>query len=120
MPRFTLLIGVVLIVLGLAAYFGSGRSSWTALIPSIIGVLLAFLGAVAANATRRKAAMHAAVGVAMVAFLASIRGLPAFLQMLSGNEVERPTAAVVQVVTAVLCFLLVAGGVRSFARARMR
>ena len=118
MARFTLAVGVILVVLGLGAYFGTGQTSFTALIPSVFGLLLVIFGAMAQNPERRKMAMHIAVAVAMIAFLGSIRGLPAFLQLLGGNEVERPTAAVVQVVTALLGFLVVAGGVRSFVQAR--
>lgn len=41
--------GVVMIVLGLAAYFLTGRSSVTAMIPSFFGVALVALGAAAAK-----------------------------------------------------------------------
>ena len=118
MAQFTLVVGLILVVLGLGAYFGTGRTSATALIPSMVGLLLAIFGAMARNPARRKTAMHIAVAVALIAFLGSIRGLPALMSLLSGSEVERPVAAVVQVITALLTLLVVAGGVRSFVQAR--
>ncbi|MBD3160514.1 MAG: hypothetical protein GF346_00210 [Candidatus Eisenbacteria bacterium] len=118
MAGFTLTIGVVLIVLGVGSYLGTGRESATALIPSAIGLVLAILGGIARNPDRSKPAMHIAVGVAMVAFLGTIRGVPPFLRLMAGEEVDRPVAAVFQVITAVLTLLIVAGGVRSFVRAR--
>lgn len=42
-------VGVVMIVLGVAAYFLTGRSSVTAMIPSFFGVALVVCGAAAAK-----------------------------------------------------------------------
>ncbi len=47
MAKITFGLGLVLIVLGLGAYFGTGRESLTALIPAFFGLPLALLGVVA-------------------------------------------------------------------------
>ena len=46
MPRTIFVFAVIFILLGIGAYFGTGAQSWTALIPAILGVLLAGAGAI--------------------------------------------------------------------------
>ncbi len=61
-----ILFGVLLTLLGLAAYFLTGASSPTALIPAAFGFLLLALGLLARSEPMRKHAMHAAATVALV------------------------------------------------------
>jgi hypothetical protein len=116
----TIAFGVVLIVLGVAGYFGSGAVSVTALIPAIFGVVLAALGVVARNEAMRKHAMHGAVLVGLLGFLGSARGLLRLPALMSGGEVARPAAVIAQSVMAILMLLFVALCVRSFINARVR
>jgi len=118
MPRLSLIIGSFLTLLAVVSYVVSGGASWTALIPSFVGVPLIVLGVVARNASARKHAMHAAVGLAMVGFLGSIRALADFVRVLNGVQVERPGAVVAQILMALACFTFVALGVKSFVDAR--
>jgi hypothetical protein len=112
-------IGLALVVIGLVAYVGSGTASVTALVPSFLGVILAALGGFAmARPAARRHAMHAAAAVALLGFLGSLQGLPAFVALLGGAVVERPWAAVAQTITAVLSAVFVAAAVSSFVRAR--
>ena len=79
MARITIGVGVVLIALGLIGYFPD-QASWTALIPAIFGVILAILGGVAMQPNLRKHAMHVAVMVGLIGFLAGVgRGVPVAL-----------------------------------------
>jgi hypothetical protein len=114
----TIAFGVVLIVLGMAGYAGSGGASVTALIPAIFGVVLAALGALARNEGMRKHAMHGAVLVGLLGFLGSARGLLQLPALMSGGEVARPTAVIAQSVMAILMLLFVVLCVRSFISAR--
>lgn len=114
----TIAFGVVLIVLGVAGYLGSGGVSVTALIPAIFGVVLAALGALARNEAMRKHAMHGAVLVGLLGFLGSARGLLQLPALMSGGEVARPTAVAAQSVMAILMLLFVVLCVRSFIAAR--
>jgi hypothetical protein len=116
----TIAFGVVLIVLGVAGYTGSGGASVTALIPAIFGVVLAILGAIARNEGLRKHAMHGAVLVGLLGFLGSASGLLKLPALLSGGEVARPTAVIAQSVMAILMLLFVGLCVRSFINARVR
>jgi hypothetical protein len=114
----TIAFGVVLIVLGVAGYIGSGGASFTALIPAIFGVLLAGLGALARNEAMRKHAMHGAVLIGLLGFLGSARGLLQLPALISGGDVARPTAVIAQSVMAILMLLFVVLCVRSFISAR--
>jgi len=116
----TIGFGVVLILLGLGGYFGSGMVSLTALIPAVFGLLLAVLGAMARDEKRRKMAMHIAVMVGLLGFVGTVSGLLKLPTLLSGGEVARPTAVAVQSIMAVLMAVYVGLCVKSFIDARRR
>lgn len=110
--------GVVLIVLGIAGYFGSGMVSMTALIPAAFGLVLLVLGVIARDPEKRKHAMHIAAMVGVLGFLGSARGLGKLIPLLSGQPVERPGAVIAQSVMAILMLIFTWLCVRSFINAR--
>ena len=69
MANVGIVVGIVLVVLGVGAYFGTGGQSVTALIPSFLGVPLAALGLMGRDERRLKMAMHVSVVLAFVGFL---------------------------------------------------
>ena len=75
MANVAMSFGVVLIVLGIAGYFGSGMISWTALIPAAFGLVLLGLGVIARDPRKSKHAMHVAAMIGVLGFLGSARGL---------------------------------------------
>jgi hypothetical protein len=115
MPGTTRLFAIILILLGVASYSLTGRTSVTALIPAFFGAVLLVCAIVArANEGARKHAMHAAVAVGLVGALAALaRGLPAAL----GGDASRP-AVMSQLAMGVLLLIYVALGVQSFIAAR--
>ena len=115
MPSTTRLFGLILIVLGVASYQLTGRTSLTAMIPAFFGVVLVILAIVARSSeSARKHAMHAAVALGLVGALAALaRGLPAAL----GGDVARP-AVMSQLAMGILLLIYVALGVQSFIAAR--
>ena len=118
MAKITIGIGCVLIALGVGSYFGTGRTSMTALIPAFVGLPLALLGVVALNDRRRKYAMHAAAGVGLLGFLGASRGFAKLPALLTGGEVEKPVAAYMQIAMSLVCLVFLVLCVRSFIRAR--
>jgi len=116
-PSTTIALGVVLVILGLGGYFLTGGVSLTALIPAAFGVLLALAGLLARDERKRKHAMHAAVVVALLGFLGSVRGLLQIGGVFDGTA-ARPAAVVAQTVMALLTLGYIAIAVRSFVRAR--
>jgi predicted MFS family arabinose efflux permease len=115
MPSTTRLFGLILIVLGVASYQLTGRTSLTAMIPAFFGVVLLVCAFVARSSeAARKHAMHAAVAVGLLGALAALaRGVPAAL----GGDAARP-AVMSQLAMGVLLLIYVALGVQSFIAAR--
>jgi hypothetical protein len=115
MPGTTRLFGIILILLGIASYTLTGRTSVTALIPAFFGVVLVACAFIARSSdAARRHAMHAAVAVGLIGALASLaRGVPAAL----AGDAARP-AVMSQLVMGVLLLVYVALGVQSFIAAR--
>jgi hypothetical protein len=118
MTGVSITFGLILIVLGLGAYFGTGQESITALIPAFLGAPLAVLGILGRDTKRLKVTMHIATGLAMVGLLGSVRGLPGLMTMVRGQEVDRPAAAIVQSATALICLIFLVLAFKSFGDAR--
>ena len=117
MPSITIVLGAVLIILGLAGYFLTGTASLTALIPSAFGLLIALAGLLARDERKRKHAMHAAVAVALLGFLGSVRGLLQLGTLFAGTA-ARPAAVLAQTIMALLTLGYIVLAVRSFIKAR--
>lgn len=117
MASITIALGVALVILGLAGYFLTGAVSLTALIPVPFGLLIAVAGLMARDERKRKHAMHAAVLVALLGFLGSIRGLLQIGAVFAGTA-ARPAAVIAQALMAVLTLGYIVLAVRSFVQAR--
>jgi uncharacterized membrane protein (UPF0136 family) len=80
MVKVTIVFGILLIILGLVGYFGTGSKAPTALIPTWFGLTLGVGGALAIspNPTRRKIFMHVNVTIGLIgcvgAFIVAIQG----------------------------------------------
>jgi len=118
MAKIAIGLGLVLIVLGLGSYFGTGSEHFTALIPALFGVPLLALGLVALKESMRKLAMHVAVVIGLLGFVGTVRGLMKLPVLLTGGELDQPAAVVVQAAMAIVCLLFVVLCVRSFIKAR--
>ncbi|MGQ9547699.1 MAG: hypothetical protein ACUVSY_01980 [Roseiflexus sp.] len=113
MPRITIGAGVMLTLLALLTYFGTGMSSITALIPAFFGVPLILLGWLAHNGQRRKTMMHIAIALGALGFIAPMSRI---VPSLGSLELNVATGA--NIVMAIICGIYVALGVRSFIEAR--
>ena len=106
---------MILIVLGVASYQLTGRTSLTAMIPAFFGVVLVVCAFVARSSeSARRHAMHAAVAIGLIGAIASLaRAIPSVL----AGEITRP-AVMSQIAMGVLLLIYVALGVQSFIAAR--
>lgn len=119
MPKISKIIGIVLILLGLISYFGTGSVSFTALIPSFFGLVFYGLGYLGDRSEEmRKHAMHAALLLAIFGLAGSFGGLMSIFRGLSGETIDNPAAAWAQAFMAILCLYFLIMGVRSFIDAR--
>ncbi|HOZ59421.1 MAG TPA: hypothetical protein PKY70_14660 [Nakamurella multipartita] len=117
MTTITLAAGAVLTVLGIAGYALSGAASLTALIPALVGVLLAICGVLARQEKLRRHAIHAALAVALLGALGSLMNVVKIGQVFAGTA-QRPTAIVVSTIMFLILAAYLAVGVRSFVAAR--
>ncbi|MBN1447697.1 MAG: hypothetical protein JXA28_07180 [Bacteroidetes bacterium] len=111
-------LGVILTLLGVIGYAVSGGESVTALIPAFFGIPILGLGIAARKESLRKHMMHAITLLALIGFAGSVRGLSSLLNMLSGVDVARPLATVMQSIMALLTLGFVILAVKSFIDAR--
>lgn len=114
MAKISVWTGFVLVVVGVVGYIGSGAESLTALLPAVIGVVLAVAGFLAADERRRMMAMHIA---ALVALLGIIGSVPRLISSLGDDDPSGWAVASLSVTTVVLVVFL-ALAVRSFIAAR--
>jgi hypothetical protein len=115
MPRNTLIVGGILVVLGVVSYVATAFASWTALIPSILGVVLVICGLVALH--KPMLGVHAALVVALLGLAGTLMNVLKLGEVFAGTA-ERPLAVVVSAITFVLLLIYIALGVRSFIAAR--
>ena len=113
MAATTIVIGDVLVLLGVIPYGMSGAK--TALIPAYVGALLVVLGFVARSPAARKHAMHVAVIVGLLGFLAAALRL---ISSLAKGQTPAPLAAFSLIGMALLTGVFVVLCVGSFINAR--
>jgi hypothetical protein len=118
MASLTLWLGVILTILGIAGYTASGAESFTALIPSMFGIVFILLGLLGRKETLRKHMMHAAAVLALLGFAGSVSGLGKLFSMLGGADIARPLAVIMQSSMAVLTLAFVILAIKSFIDAR--
>jgi hypothetical protein len=109
--KLTIAFGGVLVILGLVCFGMTGMEHKTALIPTVVGAILEPAGLIAlVKPNLRMHAMHAAVLVGLLGFIAGIGGLIA----------RRPSgiALVEMLALTGICGLYVALCVMSFIQAR--
>ena len=101
MARYTLITGLLLVLLGLYGYFS--YNTITVLIPAFIGTLIALFGFMAFNEKRKRLFIHIAIVVVVVGLSASAKSLPSIpglidcfnnpaLDIVSCPKFQRPLA----------------------------
>ena len=115
MPRTAIFFGVLLMALGLGDYYGATEATWTVVIPAVLGLVILCLG-VAALLKRswHRSAMHAAVIVGLVGFVATMHALYDF-----GKVILQNPPLLAKSTMALLCGLFVILSVKSFLTARL-
>lgn len=117
LTTITLAVGAVLTGLGIAGYALTGATSLTALIPSLVGVLILACGVIARREKLRRHAIHAALAIALLGALGSLMNVAKIGQVLAGTA-ERPAAVVVSTVMFIVLVAYIGLGVGSFIAAR--
>jgi hypothetical protein len=118
MTAVTLIVGAALTLTGIIAYVVSDAASATALIPSVVGVLILLCGLLALRGgALRKHALHAALVIALLGALGSLMNVVQIGDLIDGTA-ERPAAIVTSIIMFVVLVGYLALGIRSFVNAR--
>ena len=117
MVQTTIATGIALIVLGLGGYGLTGASSLTALIPAAFGLLFVAAGLLARHDRLRTQALHAALIVALLGLLGSVRGLFRIADVFHPIS-TRPTAIIAQAIMALVTLGYLMLSLRAFVQAR--
>jgi hypothetical protein len=111
---FTVRIGVLLVVLGVASYVTTGAASVTALIPAVVGAALAACGLSATRSTaRRPTALRVAVAIAGLGLMATASSLWGLAAVLASGGAARP-AAIARASMALILLVYLAFATRAF------
>lgn len=122
MAKVTIVFAVLLIILGLVGYLGTGSQHPTALIPTWFGLALGIFGflAISPSESRRKIFMHISVTIGLVGFLgAGIRAVQEYVHAGAKGASPDPIAVSAQIAMAGLLLIYVILCVRSFVNARL-
>ena len=96
MPQVTIAYALILIIGGICGYFYFDRASLTILIPTWFGLVVLLAGVVALKESFLKHAMHFAAMLGILGVLASAKGAMQLPTLMSGGEVLRPNAVIMQ------------------------
>jgi uncharacterized membrane protein len=121
LAKLTLVLALLLVILGLAGYIGTGSLHPTALIPMWIGLVLGLCGflAISPNEGRRKLFMHINVTVALLGFIgATVEAIRGYVHATSLGLPPDQIALASKVTLAGLLLIYVILCVRSFIAAR--
>ena len=121
MAKVTLVFAVLLIALGLAGFFGTGHTHYTALIPAWIGLALGIGGwlAISPDERRRRLFMHINVALGALGFLGAVgSAIDGYGKARSAGIEFDHTAMAYKLAMAALLFIYVNLCVRSFIEAR--
>jgi hypothetical protein len=115
--KVTLVFAVLLVVLGLVGFIGTGSEHLTALIPTWVGLALGVFGflAISPSERRRKLFMHINVTIGLVGFVGVFFEI---LRSLTSSKEIDGTALMAKTTMAWLLLIYVILCVRSFVAAR--
>ena len=122
MAKLTIGFGILLILLGIIGFIGTGSAHPTALIPTGIGLLFVLFGfmALTENSKKRMLWMHISVTVALLVFLGMIPAMFHVIQYSRGAYLSHDAAVAAEdkAVLGLFSLIYVLFCVRSFINAR--
>lgn len=117
MPLKGMITGSTLILLGLIGYFGGGRTSLTALIPSLFGLLIFLSSLFAQKPKYLKLGSSLASSLGLLGFLVPLRRL---LPQISQGEFELGFAPIAMILMVAICGVFTFSCIRAFRAVRLK
>ena len=124
MASITVAVGIILTILGAAAYSlfptPDHPPHFTSLIPSVLGILILLMGIMSRQEAKRKQATHGALGLALLGMLGSLGGLQYWPKMMTSGALEpwQMKAGGEMLLMFFVCGAYLVVGGNSFVRAR--
>lgn len=119
MSAISIIFGILLNVVGLIGFFGTGAAHPTSLIPCGLGLLLVICGLLARIEKIRMHVMHVAVLVGLLGFGATVSAYGMLLAVLKQTAGDKTNSSIAKMATALICGLYVARCIQSFVQARL-
>ena len=116
MGPIAIVVGIILVLVGVGGYLAT-MTSFTALIPAALGLVLIILGFLARKENLRKHVMHGAVLVGLIGLLG---GGWRIVKALSSDAAVSPIGLGMNIAMAVICAVFVVLCIKSFIDARKR
>lgn len=119
MPSLSIIFGLLLNLIGLVGFFGTGGTHYTALIPCLLGILLIVSGLIAKKEHLRRHAMHVAVLISLFGFIMTVKAFQKLGFAFENMNDPKAAAIMAKSATALLCGLFFILCIRSFVKARL-
>lgn len=119
MSSLSITFGILLNLVGLIGFFGTGATHYTALIPCGLGLLLIICGLIGKKEHLRQHAMHVAVLVALLGFVMTITAFKKLGFAFENMSDPKAASIMAKSVTSLLCGAFFILCVRSFVKARL-
>ena len=110
MHRWTILFGLLLVVIGLGGYYFSDAKQPMTLIPAVLGIAMFVCGVVAAQGAMRMLAMRVAALIGMIGFVGPMVTI--------FNDITNTAEVLAKGLTSALCLMFVMMCINSFLEAR--
>ena len=114
MANFSVVVGAVLVVLGIAGYAASDPPTASPLLAAAFGLAIAMLGLYGRDAARMRTAVLLALGVAFVGFIGSLDGLFAAVRASASTPAAPPPAILSEAAMAVVLIVYVLVAIAKF------
>ena len=117
MSMISILFGVLLTVVGLCGFFGTGATHPTALIPCALGAALILCGLIGRNDALHHRAMQAAILVALLGFGGTVTSFAYFGQVVRYGTANNGAAPLAKMTTGFLCAIFLMRCLQAFLEA---
>ena len=106
-------LGSLLILLGVAAFYGANFEDIKALIPSFFGVCFVIFGLLARKESLHDYMMRASLGFSLLGALIGLPGVWDLIGMLSGKEVEATPSSYGRIALFLMCSMYIAASIKN-------
>lgn len=113
-------LGALLMLLGIAAFYGTEMDNLAALIPAFFGLFFAVFGILARKDTLYPFMMRAALGFAVLGGVTSLGGVYDLIRLLTGASLSQPAAIYAKTAMLFMCLMYILVAVKERKKANQQ